>query len=297
MSRTALKITLSKTLKVWSERSWLGRFVGLLDRPGALRAALAIVLLVAALFRFVDLSWDDGHNLHPDERFLTSVTNDLKWPESFENYFDPQASTLSPYSLPNMGLYVYGTLPVYIVKWTAIVLDRNNYDKISLVGRSISALFDIGTVCFLFLIGRRLYGKKVGLLGAALLSLSVLNIQLSHCCAVDTFAPFVVVATIYVLLRASESDSWIDYALTGLVFGLGLSSKVSVLTLAVPILLMAWLGFRARWRSGGDVRQALEHSFVRLLTIFVIAALTFRIVQPIAFAGPSFWNWSLNPQW
>ncbi len=297
MSLTPLKITLSKTLKVWSERSWLGRFLGLLDRPGAVRVGLAIVLLVAALFRFADLNWDDSHNLHPDERFLTSVTNDLKWPDSFENYFDPQASTLSPYSLPNMGLYVYGTLPVYIVKWTAILLDRNNYDKISLVGRAISGLFDIGTICFLFLIGRRLYGKKVGLLAAALLSLTVLNIQLSHFYAVDTFATFFVFATIYFLLRANDSDSWTDFALTGLMFGLGLSSKVSVLTLAVPIALMAWLGFRQRWRGGDDVRQALEHTLVRVLTIVVIAALTFRILQPIAFAGPSFWNWSLNPQW
>jgi len=297
MSLTTLKITLSRTLKTWSERSWLGRFLGLLDQPGAVRVGLAIVLLVAALFRFADLSWDESHNLHPDERFLTSVTNDLKWPESFDTYFDPKASTLSPYSLPNMGLYVYGTLPVYIVKWTAILLDRNNYDQIPLVGRAISGLFDIGAICFIFLLGRRLYGKKVGLLAAALLSLTVLNIQLSHFYAVDTFATFFVVATIYFVLRAQDSDRLTDFALTGLMFGLGLSSKVSVLTLAVPILLMAWLGFRRRWRGGEDVRQALEHWFVRLLTIFVIAALIFRVLQPIAFAGPSFWNWSLNPQW
>jgi len=48
MSLTTLKITLSKTLKVWSERSWVGRISGLLDRPGAVRAGLAIVLIVAA---------------------------------------------------------------------------------------------------------------------------------------------------------------------------------------------------------------------------------------------------------
>ena len=85
---------------------------------------------------FTSLGWDDGRNLHPDERFLVSVTNDLKWPDSLTNYFDPQISSLSPYSLPNMGLYVYGMLPVYLVKWLAVLLNRDNYDKITLVGRS-----------------------------------------------------------------------------------------------------------------------------------------------------------------
>jgi hypothetical protein len=79
-----------------------------------------------------------------------------------------------------MGLYVYGTLPVYIVKWTAILLDKNNYDQITFVGRNLSALFDIAALLFLFLIAKRLYGKKVGLLAVALMAFSVLNIQLSR---------------------------------------------------------------------------------------------------------------------
>src|SRR6185436_9480589 len=47
----------------------------------------------------------------------------------------------------------------------------------------------------------------------------------------------------------------------------------------------------------GDVRTALEHTLVRLLTVFFIAALTFRVIQPIAFSGPNFLDWSLNPRW
>src|SRR5215211_3408245 len=217
--------------------------------------------------------------LHPDERFLISVTNDLQWPATFDAYFDPQTSALSPYSLPTMGLYVYGMLPVYLVKWTAIVLDLNTYDAIPLVGRSLSTLCDLATIFFLFLIGRRLYGAKVGLLGAALLSLSVLNIQLAHFYTVDTFATLFVVATIYFMLRASSSGRWADYALAGLLCGLGLASKLSVATLGVPIAVGVLIDFFRRIRDGDDVRQVLEHALVRALTVFTIAALVFRIVQ------------------
>ena len=195
-----------------------------------------------------------------------------------------------------MGLYVYGTLPVYLVKPIAVLLNRNTYDEITLLGRVISSLFDLGGIFFLFLIGQRLYDKRVGLLAAALLALSVLNIQLAHFYTVDTFANLFILATFYLLLRALASGRWIDYALMGLMLGLGLASKLSVATLAVPILVGMGLDFYQRARQENP-RTAFEHTFVRLLTVVVIAAFTFRIVQPIAFAGPGFWNWSLNPRW
>src|SRR6185503_10219447 len=266
----------SHALKGWSQYLNVKPIVDLFDRPYVINIGMVIVLLAAALFRFHGVNWDEGRHLHPDERFLSTVTNDLQWPENLDTYFDPEASTLSPYSLPNMGLYVYGTLPVYVVKWTAILLDRNNYDKITLIGRNLSGLFDIGTIFFLFLIGLHLYGRKTGLLAAGLLSLSVLNIQLSHFYTVDTFANLFVVATIYFALRAITSGRWIDYVLTGLMFGLGLASKLSVITLTVPILIAAGLNLYQHTREG-DVRTALEHTLVRLLTVFFIAALTFRV--------------------
>lgn len=291
-----MTIPLFQTLKVWSARTVPKGTVRLLDRPRALYLGLALVLLVAAWFRFAGLEWDNGRHLHPDERFLSTTTNDLKWTGSFENYFDPTTSTLSPYSLPRMGLFIYGTLPVYIVKGAAILFNSNNYDRITLIGRAISSLFDLGAILFLFLLGRRLYSKKVGLLAAALLSLSVLNIQLSHFYAVDTFANLFIVATFFFLVRGTSSGRWLDYALTGLMFGLGLSSKLSVFTLSAPILVGIGLDLYQRSRSG-SARLAIEHSVVRLLTVFVIALLTFRVLQPIAFQGPGFLDLSLNPRW
>jgi hypothetical protein len=164
MSSTDLDLSPSATVPDRKQYPLIKQFVGLLDKPQVMNMALVIVLVIAALFRFHGSNWDEGHHLYPDERFLSTMTNNLQWPKNFANYFDPSTSTLSPYSLPNMGLYVYGTLPVYVVKWTAFLLDKNNYDKITLVGRYLSALFDIVTIFFLFLIAKRLYDKKVGLL-------------------------------------------------------------------------------------------------------------------------------------
>ena len=293
---TDVNITNTEKTSKWSFSDLGKQLTDLLDQPLVLNTLLVLVLAIAAFLRFSGLNWDETHHLHPDERFLSTVTNDLVWPENFSNYFNPDLSTLSPYSNPNMGLYVYGMLPVYIVKWVAIHLDKNNYDQITLVGRAMSGLFDLGAILILYLIGKKLYGKKIGLLAAALLSFSVLNIQLSHFYTVDTFANLFILATIYFLLRAQDSGRWIEYALTGLMFGLGLASKLSVFTLVVPILVIVAFDLYRRAQEG-DIRGAVEHTLLRTLTIFVIAIVTFRILQPIAFAGPSFWNWTLNPKW
>ena len=296
MSEIPVDESPSPTVKDSSLRARIDRLLATLDNPQNVRVLLALVLLLAAWFRFHGLNWDEGHHLHPDERFLSSLTNDLTWPDSFANYFDPTTSTLSPYSLPNMGLFVYGTLPVYAVKWMAVLLDGNTYDEITLLGRAMSVLFDLGAIFILFLIGRRLYGQRIGLLAAALMALCVLSIQVSHFYTVDTFANLFVLATFFYVIRASQEGRWLDYALAGLMFGLGLASKLNVVTLVVPILLGAALDLYRRRREG-DVRLALEQSLVRLVTLFFIAALTFRVLQPVAFSGPGFLDMSLNPQW
>ena len=296
MSSTDVNVTSTEKVSPWNLSVRLKQFSDLLEKPAVVYAALIAVLVIAALFRFNGLKWDEGHHLHPDERFLSTVTNDLQWPANFQDYFNPDVSTLSPYTNPNMGLFVYGMFPIYIVKWAAIHLDKNNYDNITQVGRIMSGLFDLGAILLLFLIGKKLYSRKIGLLAAILLSFSVFNIQLSHFFAVDTFANLFILATIYFLLRTHESGRWIDSVVTGLMFGLGLASKLSVFTLLVPILVMAGFDLYRRAQAG-DVRSALEFTLTRTLTILVVALLTFRIVQPIAFAGPGFWNWSLNPKW
>src|SRR3972149_5246982 len=71
-----------------------------LERPLGLQLAVIVVLLLSGWLRLHGVNWDEGHHLHPDERFLSTVTNDMKWPSDLRNYFDPKTSSLSPYALP-----------------------------------------------------------------------------------------------------------------------------------------------------------------------------------------------------
>lgn len=259
---------------------------------------LLVILLAGALFRFTGLNWDDDQHLHPDERFMTMVANDTEWPAdlTWRQYFDTATSPLNPYN-HNFGFYVYGTLPLFLVKRVAIWLSLTEFNQLTLVGRSLSALIDLGAICLLFLMGRRLYGVRVALLGAALLAMTVLSIQQAHFFTVDTFANFFVVATLYFAVRASQLGSWSDYALLGLALGAGMASKVSLFTLGGVAALAAGIHFYHLRRDGTDLFHAIEQIVVRLVLAAFLSVLAFRVLQPIAFQGPSFFNFTLNEQW
>ncbi|MHB9091561.1 MAG: DUF2298 domain-containing protein, partial [Chloroflexota bacterium] len=258
---------------------------------------LAAILLIGAGLRLIGIDWDQSQHLHPDERFITMIVAALKWPRDFAEYFDTARNPLSPYNF-DFAFFVYGTLPLYIVKWAGNMLNMASYDQVYYVGRALSALADLGSVVMIFLIGRRLYDEKVALAGAALLSFSVLNIQQSHFFTVDTFASFFVVLGFFFAVRASDNGHWWEYALAGASLGAGVACKVTAYLLGIVIVLAALVHFyRAFRKRGGTVYDLLEHAIVRVALAAIVSLLFFRALQPISFHGPGFLDFGLNTRW
>ncbi len=210
-------------------------------KPAVVWLALALILIAAAAARLYGINWDGGQHLHPDERFVVMVDNGIQWPHSLAEFFDSATSPLNPY---NRGFnnFVYGTLPIFILKLVATLLHRDNYDGALYVGRALSAISDVGSVWLLFLAGRRLYGQGIALLAAAFLALSVLGIQLSHFMAVDTFTVFFLMLSFYFVVRLMQDGGWTNAVLMGLAFGLALACKLSIAL--VPLLMASALVVR-----------------------------------------------------
>src|SRR5512136_558867 len=95
---------------------------------------LIAVLVIAAYLRLTGVDWGEGQHQHPDELFLSGVTENLRahackdegvsidacpadrqrWMTPAE-YFDTAHSTLNPTNR-GAGFYVYGNLPVTLVR-------------------------------------------------------------------------------------------------------------------------------------------------------------------------------------
>ncbi|MBC7234724.1 MAG: glycosyltransferase family 39 protein, partial [Chloroflexi bacterium] len=249
--------------EVWAQaRALWQRFDDLLADRQVVASLLLIILALGAILRFTGLDWDNHQHLHPDERFLTMVENSLQWPKSLKEYFDTANNPLNPYNHGH-GTYVYGLLPVVLAKALGELVGKTGYDGVYLVGRAMNSVLDLGSVLLVFLIGRRLYGVREGLMGALLLSMSVLNIQNAHFFTVDTSTTFFVTLALYFAVRVAQHfdgtqghsrhmplrSGWGSVLMLGVSFGLAVSAKISVLSFLLIIGLAYVLRVSSRWRA------------------------------------------------
>jgi len=272
---------------------------------GSLLALVAGVLCLALAFRLFGLTWDDGHLLHPDERFLTTVVVDrIHWPglAQLSLVADPQRSPLNPRALGPDGYpqsYAYGSLPLYVVdlaSWTArhwFEPANSPYLRIAYVGRFLTALIDVVTIGLAMGFARRAYGWPVALLAGLLLALSVIMIQQAHFFVVDPWTTCFTMATLFSALRLAETLRPRWALIGGLAFGAGLATKVSIVVLAVPVLLpLAIIAWREReWRR-------IVRGPTRLAALFVGACLaSFAFIEPYALLSPRAYLGDILLQW
>jgi YYY domain-containing protein len=167
---------------------------------------LTIILIVGAFLRFNGLFWGEYQYLHPDERFLIWVGTDISPVDSLSEYWDTANSSLNPHNRGH-GFYVYGTLPLYLARYAVEwMYGHSGFNEMTNVGRSLSALADLLTVLLVYLVGAKAYGKRVGLLAAALSAFAVLQIQQSHFFTVDTFTTSFSMMAIYFAVRVAYDE-------------------------------------------------------------------------------------------
>ncbi len=262
---------------------------------------LILILAGGAYFRLIGRNWDENQHQHPDERFLTMVETSLQPVRSLGEYFDTAKSTLNPHNRGH-GFFVYGTLPIFIVRYVGEMVDQVGYDEFTQLGRALSALFDLGAVLILFFIARRLFDDRVALLATALAAGTVLLIQHSHFFVVDTFANFFVVASFYFIVGISQEEGFSlpNYALAGLFFGMAVASKINVWTMGAVIALAGAVYMLRVVRSTEEEWRrvlALQEVIVGVVLAAIVSVVAFRVFQPYAFQGSGFLTTKLNPAW
>lgn len=271
---------------------------------------LLLILAVAACFRLYSVDWDANTHQHPDERFLTIVGTQLHMPSSLGEYFSTQTSPINPYA-QGINQMAYGQLPVTLVRFIgerfgntpfnqvpilgAIVsqpVPVLSFDGVPLLGRLLSALADLGSIVFTWLLARRIFGTRVAHLSALLLAFAVLDIQTSHFFTVDGFVQFFALGALFFGQRCWQKGSLRDAVWAGVLTGLAIACKISAAALLpVLFLVLAWPGRRRITRAG------LLDKFTVCGVLLLGAFTAFRVAEPYAFLGPTAFNLKLNPEW
>ena len=246
---------------------------------------LIFIFLTGAAFRLVGINWDQNQHLHPDERFLTMVTEGIIWPRSLAGYFSTATSTANPHNI-GFPFYVYGTLPVFITKLLSQLVGLHSYNGLVLVGRFVSAGLDTLVIGLVWAVTFHLTGNKLAsMLSALFYSLSVLPIQLSHFYAVDTFMVAGLYGSFYFLHQYLRSGYLLrPLTFAGILFGLSVASKISAV-LFLPVVASTLLINLVRTQNWPRVAMS------GLVFVFM-AFVALRITQPYMFSS----LFSVNPK-
>lgn len=278
--------------------------------------ALVLIMLTGAYFRLTGVNWDAGHHLHPDERFLSMVLSSISPVQSLEEYFNTELSSLNPANR-GYGFFVYGTLPIFVIRYLGEWTGQIGYDRITILGRYVSAIFDVITILIVFFIGKRFRSKGTGLIAACLYALAVLPIQLSHFLTVDTFTNTLGMLTILIgvgILNKHQQTTHrpvdqpeihstlkkhlkdiLPYLFFGISLGLATASKINAVSLSLFLVFIEVVDYFRYERNERNQRVLL---IARNLIVAGLASfITFRIFQPYAFRGPGFFNFGIDPNW
>jgi 4-amino-4-deoxy-L-arabinose transferase-like glycosyltransferase len=115
-----------------------------------------------------------------------------------------------------------------------------------------SAIEGLLSVVLLYLLARRVWGPRPALLGAAFLAVAAWHIHFSRTGFHYMQAPLVALAALYFLVRAVQERRVLDWVLCG--FAIGLSVEVYYAARLAPVIVAAYLGYRA----------VTERAFVRI---------------------------------
>ena len=266
---------------------------------------LVFVLLVGLGLRLYGTDWDSGFGFHPDERdiymrsgcmydLLTEAPGHQECgyvrdqPDAepglpgLGTFLDPDRSPLNPHWFP------LGSILIYIMVFFRSIIELfTDIDALDMrfTGRTLSALADVGSIFLVYVLGRRMFGRGVGLLAAAFTALAVIHIQNSHFYRPETFSVLFTLASFWAMLRMVERKRLRDSALLGLMVGLALSPKVNVLPLVLPLALAYWYrvldSVDGRWSdiTSEVVQGVLGHAAIAA----IVAVGVFFVSAPYAF--------------
>lgn len=219
------------------------RAMAQIGRPGSL-LRIALIVCLAILLRVTGLGWglpDRTHPYpyHPDEHDATyNVTQLLTDPRHL--------ATTNDSRLKGTGYY-------YVVM-AAVMLDESVgrpelgsddrpaelrfLRRLYYTGRMTSVLFSLGTVIMTFLVGRHLFGPRVGELAALLVAVSPISVLTAHFMKPDCAQAFGTMLTLYLAARSDRNPRWLLAAMftSGITAALkypGASSLLLVVAAAV----------------------------------------------------------------
>lgn len=195
---------------------------------------LIVILILAAALRLYGLSRGDTVN---DEVFYGfRAIGLLDFDEAADQatpleWLDPNIP-----SWTKLSFHDHPPLVFWIQHFSIALFGENNFAM-----RFPSAILGVLAVYLLYLLGRRLYSPAAGLVGAALMAVTLNSVYISRTGMQEPYVIFFLLLAAYLFLRAQDQENYLIW--TGVALGFGFLTKYNLFIL-VPIFLTYLAVFR-----------------------------------------------------
>ncbi len=200
---------------------------------------------LGAAFRFYGLGWGAPYfHFHIDEHIV------FTYADAF--------SRSSREAAQSAKFFMYSPFPMYVLNVIVAIYGAVSHrldltlprDEATymLLGRAISATLGTATIPLAYAIGRRLSGRRGGIIAAWLLAATVIHLRESHFFSLDISVTFFATLGLYYTLRIVEGGDAGSEAGAALALGLGVASKYSAAFLMPMIGIAELLSPRAPHR-------------------------------------------------
>jgi 4-amino-4-deoxy-L-arabinose transferase-like glycosyltransferase len=250
---------------------------GLADRW--LMAAI-VISLVAFILRLVGVSFGLPNHYHWDEptivnRAIRMGSGDLN-PHFF---YYPGLTFYLTFAGEALIFAVGRVLHIYPTTDAFAAAYFTDSTPFYLVGRVVGALLGAATCLLTYLVGKRVFGQVVGLLGAGILAVSLVSVANGHFITNDVPMAFFAMLAYLWIWQVYTRGRTRDYVLAAIAIGLGVATKYLPVVLLASLVLAHLLRLRrerGRWRfDWADLTPLALSVGVTVATFFVFSPFSF----------------------
>ncbi len=269
------------------------------------RYYLGIILILALILRLYGLDSGLPYLYQSDENFVFEIAlnigNNLRTQHNLMpmNYYYEGINLAYPTFLPTLLTLVYGFLFI-LGLWdvtpqeiAARSLQPNETTLLFMAGRLIIVMMSIATIYLIYLIGKREYNEKTGLLSALFLSVIMVHVRYSHWFITDIPLVFWITLCFYYTTFILKEGKLKYYIYAGIAAGFATGTKYNGFLIFFVILAAHLLREKDRLSSKNELLRLLFDN-----RIFISLGATvgvFLITTPyalLAFDEFKHWTWA-----
>ncbi len=218
---------------------------------------LALIMVLALVLRLPNL----GLNFTGDEIDLAGPARNFLINGDFRQFNDCQNDPYFNYSHPPVRLILYSL-------WSSAA----GFSNIAL--RLLPTLFGLASIALIYLLGKELYSRNVGLIAAFLAALSRYHIYASNTLNTDTghFVFFVTLCALSFVFYKRRKDN-IYIFISAMSFILAFLTKFSAILIIPPLLLYSFLCYKSsnKGKIFQDIKTFTSFIIVSLLVLYCIS--------------------------